>query len=409
MSLPDSGPIPVAPGTKPGDGIEALWYITGPDGNYPWRPDGSRDLSWRYLRQLAGAVDHLGYSGALFATGAHDTWVLTSSLARETERMRFLVAVHPPLISPVLAAKMAATLDQFSDGRVILNIVAGDANTLKANGVPLSHSDRYAYTSEWIKVWRAAISGETVNFEGDYITVEGGRVALPAVQRPTPPLWFGGASPEALESAAENIDTYLSWGEPPEPTYERIQKIRELAARHGREDKMRFGIRLYIITRDTDEEAWAAADDLMRHMDEESVSKIQGMFKNTDSVGQQRMTALHGGQVPENVRDLETYPNLWAGLGLVRPGPGTAIVGSPETVQKTIDQYRRAGISTFIVSGLPLLEEAYRVAENILPHLPVVHDLNHSEKNTNGAAADGNGRTAVNQTWTEQVPGVLSK
>ncbi len=81
------------------------------------------------------------------------------------------------------------------------------------------------------------------------------------------------------------------------------------------------------------------------------------MFDRTDSVGQQRMAALHGGTIPSDVRDLEIHPNLWAGLGLVRPGPGTAIVGSPETVLDTIQQYRDAGIGTFIVSGFPLLEE----------------------------------------------------
>lgn len=388
-----------------GGPIEVLWYLTGPDGHYPWRQDGSRQLDWTYLRQIASAVDHLDYSGALFATGVHDTWVLASTLARETEKMRFLIAVHPPLISPVLAAKMAATFDQFSNGRTILNIVAGDANTLKANGVPLDHRDRYAYTSEWVKVWRRVLSGETVDFDGEFLKVENGRVPLRPVQRPTPPLWFGGASPEALESAAENIDTYLSWGEPPEATAERIKQVKELAAKHGREDRLRFGIRLYIVTRDTDEAAWAATRDLLDHMDPESVGRMQGMFGRSDSVGQQRMAALHGGRVPDDVRDLEIYPNLWAGLGLVRPGPGTAIVGSPETVLETIQQYRDAGIETFIVSGFPLLEEAYRISETILPHLPVVHDLNRHDRPADPAA----GFDPARHTWTEQTPGVPAR
>jgi len=388
-----------------GGPIEVLWYLTGPDGHYPWRQDGSRQLDWTYLRQIASAVDHLDYSGALFATGVHDTWVLASTLARETEKMRFLIAVHPPLISPVLAAKMAATFDQFSNGRTILNIVAGDASTLKANGVPLDHRDRYAYTSEWVKVWRRVLSGETVDFDGEFLTVENGRVPLRPVQRPTPPLWFGGASPEALESAAENIDTYLSWGEPPEATAERIKQVKELAAKHGREDRLRFGIRLYIITRDTDEAAWAATRDLLDHMDPESVGRMQGMFGRSDSVGQQRMAALHGGRVPDDVRELEIYPNLWAGLGLVRPGPGTAIVGSPETVLETIQQYRDAGIETFIVSGFPLLEEAYRISETILPHLPVVHDLNRHDRPADPAA----GFDPARHTWTEQTPGVPAR
>jgi alkanesulfonate monooxygenase len=137
-------------------------------------------------------------------------------------------------------------------------------------------------------------------------------------------------------------------------------------------------------------------------MDPESVGRIQRMFAGTDSVGQQRMAALHGGTIPADVRDLEIHPNLWAGLGLVRPGPGTAIVGSPETVLETIQQYRDAGIGTFIVSGFPLLEEAYRIAETILPHLPVVHDLNARPEAPRQL-------DEARHTWTQQVPGVPTR
>jgi alkanesulfonate monooxygenase len=354
------------------DSVEVLWYLTAPDGRHPWSPSGSRTIDLPYLRQIAGAVDQLGYTGALLATGPHDTWVLGSSLITATDRLKFLIAVHPPLISPVLAAKMANTFDQFSNGRVILNIVNGSTNQLRAFGSTLGHDERYAYTDEWIPVWRAAAAGQPLDSEGEYITAQGQALPLPAVQQPTPPLWFGGSSPAALETAAKHIDTYLSWGEPPPQTAEKIGQLRALAAGHGR--TLRYGIRLYLIVRDTDEEAWAEADRLLHTMDPDTVAATQGMFRGTDSVGQQRMLGLHGGRIPTEARELEVYPNLWAGLGLVRPGPGTAIVGSPETVLARIQEYRDAGISTFIVSGIPLLEEAYRVAETILPHLPVTHE-----------------------------------
>lgn len=352
-------------------GVEVLWYITGPDGRQPWSPRGSRRIDLPYLRQIAGAVDQLGYTGALLATGAHDTWVLGSALIPATDRMRFLVAVHPPLISPVLAAKMATTFDQFSNGRLILNIVNGATQQLRGFGSTLDHDERYAHTDEWIPVWRAAAAGEPLDFEGEHITAQGPPLPLPPVQRPTPPLWFGGSSPAALRTAAKHIDTYLSWGEPPPQTTEKIAELRALAAEYGR--TLRFGIRLYLLVRDTDEEAWAEANRLLRSMDDDVVERTQGLLRGTDSVGQQRMAALHGGRVPDDARELEVYPGLWAGLGLVRPGPGTAIVGSPETVLARIQEYRDAGITTFIVSGIPLLEEAYRVAETILPHLPVTY------------------------------------
>jgi alkanesulfonate monooxygenase len=318
--------------------------------------------------QLAGAIDRLGFSGALLATGPHDVYVLASALVSQTERMRFLLAVHPPLLSPMLAAKMTATLDQFSRGRVLLNIVNGDRRTLEGMGSTLAHDERYAYTDEWIPIWRAALAGDTVDVEGRYLTVREGRIALAPVQRPAPPLWFGGASPAALDVAARHIDTYLVYGDAPEVTAERLEAIRALAAEHGR--RLRYGIRLYLVVRDTDEEAWDEAGRLLRTMDPDVIAGIQAAFHGTDSHVQRHQLSLHGGRIPEDPHELEIAPGLWSGFGLVRPGAATAIVGSPETVARRLEDFRAVGISTFILSAVPLLEEAYRVAETVLPLLP---------------------------------------
>ena len=134
---------------------------------------------------------------------------------------------------------------------------------------------------------------------------------------------------------------------------------------------MRYGIRLYLIVRDTDEEAWQEADRSLKTMDPQTVEHMQTVLRNSDSVGRRRMLRNHNGQIPKDARELEIYPDLWAGMSLVRPGPGTTIVGSPATVLARIREYQDAGISTFIFSGVPLLEEAYRVGEYILPHLRV--------------------------------------
>ncbi|MGO6906730.1 alkanesulfonate monooxygenase, partial [Rhizobium ruizarguesonis] len=91
---------------------------------------------------------------------------------------------------------------------------------------------------------------------------------------------------------------------------------------------------------------------------------------------------LHGGLKPENLRDLEVAPNLWAGIGLVRPGPGTAIVGSPDTVLRTLEAYQKAGVDTFILSGMPLLEEAYRFGEKVLPRLDVSREVSKARNYT---------------------------
>lgn len=346
---------------------DVLWYLTGPDGRSPWSESGVRDVDLAYLRQLAGAIDHLGFDGALLATGPHDVHVLAAAMATHTERMRFLLAVHPPLLSPMLAAKMTVTLDQFTRGRVLLNIVNGDAATLASMGSTLAHDDRYAYTAEWIRAWRAAVAGDLVDVDGRFITVKRGRIALPPVQRPTPPLWFGGASSAAVEVAAAEIDTYLVYGDTPDQVAERIGRVADRAAALSR--TLRYGVRLYVILRDTDDEAWAEARRLLATMDPAAIASIQRAFADTDSRVQRDQLALHGGRIPADARELEFAPALWSGFGLVRPGAATAIVGGPETVLARLRDFQAVGISTFILSGVPLLEEAYRFAESVLDPL----------------------------------------
>ncbi|WP_020423830.1 MULTISPECIES: LLM class flavin-dependent oxidoreductase [Cupriavidus] len=351
--------------------MEVLWYLTGPDGRYPWRADGARALSYPYFQQLARAVDHLGFTGALLATGTHDAWVQGASLIPYTDQFQHLIAAHPPLLSPTLLGKMITTFDQFSKGRLRVNIVNGDAKLMAQFGVHLSHDERYAYTDEYLTVLRGLLRGESVTFKGRHIHVVDAGLPLPPYGGRTPELWFGGSSRAAHEVAAKHIDTYLSWGETVEQADSKIREVRELARAHGRADKIRFGIRLYVIVRPTEAEAWAAAQDLYDHMDDAAIAGAQAYVAGIDSVGQQRMSALHGGKKPKDIRELEIAPNLWSGIGLVRHGPGTALIGSPSQVLARIREYREAGIDVLIVSGMPLLEEAYRFAELVLPHLPV--------------------------------------
>ncbi|MEJ6487671.1 FMNH2-dependent alkanesulfonate monooxygenase [Nostoc punctiforme UO1] len=349
--------------------MELFWFIpTYSDGRYLGTAIGGRAATYPYLRQIAQAVDHLGYTGALLPTGrsCEDAWIIASSLISVTQQMRFLVAIRPGLSSPGMAARMAATLDRVSNGRLLINVVTGgDPVELAGDGVHLSHTARYELTDEFLSIWRAIMTGEEANFSGEYFQIKGGKLLFPPVQTPYPPLWFGGSSPIAQQIAANHIDVYLTWGEPPQQVAEKINAVRELAAEQGR--TLRFGIRLHIIVRETESEAWDAANDLIKYVDEEAIAKAQKVYARLDSVGQSRMTQLHSG----SREGLEVSPNLWAGVGLVRGGAGTALVGNPDTVTARMLEYAELGIETFILSGYPHLEEAYRVAELLFPRLPL--------------------------------------
>ncbi|MEH2156772.1 FMNH2-dependent alkanesulfonate monooxygenase [Nostoc sp.] len=349
--------------------MELFWFIpTHGDGRYLGTATGGRAATYPYLRQIAQAVDHLGYTGALLPTGrsCEDAWIIASSLITVTQQMRFLVAIRPGLSSPGMAARMAATLDRVSNGRLLINVVTGgDPVELAGDGVHLNHTARYELTDEFLSIWRAIMTGDEANFSGEYFQIKGGKLLFPPVQTPYPPLWFGGSSPIAQQIAANHIDGYLTWGEPPQQVAEKINAVRKLAAEQGR--TLRFGIRLHILVRETESEAWDAANDLIKYVDEEAIAKAQKVYARLDSVGQRRMTQLHSG----SREGLEVSPNLWAGAGLVRGGAGTALVGDADTVTARILEYAELGIETFILSGYPHLEEAYRVAELLFPRLPL--------------------------------------
>jgi alkanesulfonate monooxygenase len=348
---------------------DILWFIpTHGDGRYLGTTVGAREVGLPYMRQIAQAADQLGYFGVLLPTGrsCEDSWVVASALAPLTERLRFLVAVRPGLSQPSMSARMAATLDRMSNGRLLINVVTGgDPVELKGDGLYLDHATRYAVTAEFLEIWRRLMRGETVEFEGAHYKCEDGRLFFPPVQDPYPPLYFGGSSEAGIEVAAEHCDVYLTWGEPPADVAQKLATAQEAAAKRGR--KFSFGIRLHVIVRETAAEAWAEAERLISHVDEATIAKAQATFARMDSVGQQRMIRLHGGS-----RDkLEISPNLWAGVGLVRGGAGTALVGDPETVATRMREYMEVGVDRFILSGYPHLEECYRFAELVFPLLPL--------------------------------------
>jgi alkanesulfonate monooxygenase len=235
--------------------MELFWFFpTSGEGRYLATKIGARPITLGYLRQIAGAIDELGFTGALLPTGqgCEDAWVTATALMPFTRRLKFLVAVRPGLSSPALAARMAATFDRFSEGRLLINVVSGgDPEELAGDGVHLDHDARYELTDEFLTVWRALSAGERVDFRGVHLHIAGGKLTVLPVQRPHPPLYFGGSSPAAHRVAARHADVYLTWGERPEAVEAKILDIKAHAAEQGR--TLRFGIRLHVIVRETEE------------------------------------------------------------------------------------------------------------------------------------------------------------
>ncbi|MEV5875275.1 LLM class flavin-dependent oxidoreductase [Streptomyces sp. NPDC052101] len=317
-----------------------------------------------YLSQIARAAEDLGFVGALTPTGAwcEDAWLTTAMVSQNSERLKFLVAFRPGFVSPTLAAQMASTFQRQTGGRLLLNVVTGgESHEQRAYGDFLDKDARYRRTGEFLHVVRDLWDGKSVDLHGEHLQVAQAR--LSRVPDPVPEVYFGGSSPAAGEVAARYADVYLTWGEPPAQVAEKIAWVRALAAERGR--TLRFGIRLHVITRDTSAQAWAEADRLLAGFDTETVRAVQAGLARSESEGQQRMLALHSG----GRESLEIHPNLWAGIGLVRGGAGTALVGSHDEVAERIKEYHALGIDEFVLSGYPHLEEAYWFGEGVLPRL----------------------------------------
>ncbi|GGC52862.1 LLM class flavin-dependent oxidoreductase [Hoyosella rhizosphaerae] len=326
---------------------------------------GDRPASVQYLTQVAHAAETNGFEAVLTPTGAwcEDAWLTTAMLIESTEYLKFLVAFRPGLVSPTLAAQMATTFQRHSNGRLYLNVVTGgEDHEQRAYGDFLNKSERYERTGEFLSVVRRLWSEQApFTFRGQHLSVSDASLG----RRPVvvPPIFFGGSSAPAGDVAARFADVYLTWGEPPLEVGKKIAWINALAAEQGR--RVEHGIRLHVISRDTSAEAWAVADKLLANLDPREINRIQTNLAQSQSEGQRRMQELHKGRTDA----LTIAPNLWAGVGLVRGGAGTALVGSHEEVADRIQEYGDLGISHFIFSGYPHIEEAYWFGEGVLPRL----------------------------------------
>jgi alkanesulfonate monooxygenase len=341
----------------------SLGNAVGAAGNRATERGTERVPDIDYIGQIARSAEQLGFTGALTPTSSwcEDAWTMSAGLSQVTRRFKFLVALRPGLMSPTLAAHMAATFQRISGGRLLINIVTGgDDAEQQRFGDHLDKRARYRRCGEFLHVIRELWRGEAIDFAGVFYDSRGARIVPAPVW---PDLYFGGSSPDALDVAARYCDVYLTWGEPPRAVADKLAAVRERATEAGRE--LRYGIRLHVIARESAAEAWAQAQKLLDGLTPEAIERAQAIQRASGSEGQRRMAALHGGRTDH----LEVSPNLWAGVGLVRGGAGTALVGSYAEVAQRIAEYNDLGIDEFILSGYPHLEEAYHVGEGVMPLL----------------------------------------
>jgi len=324
-------------------------------------PDGFTYID--YIAQVAKAAELAGFEGALLPTGP-EPWIAAAALARETRRIKFLIAFQAAWTLPAYAAQQAAVLQNLSHDRLEWNIITGGVPAQqRANGDFLEHDLRYKRTGEFLDIVQGLWENERFSYDGEIFKIEQGALN-PALRRERRPgVYFSGFSEPALQVAARHADVYLNWAEPIHVLKPHIERVRALAAEQGR--SVRFGIRIDLLARETEEAAWAEARRHFNSIDDKTRSQTKRVSGASDSVGAARQTAYH--EHAKRFEDLIVGPNLWAGFGLAKPGPAVGLVGNYQNVAERLAEFRDAGISTFILAGNPHLEEALRIGQEVLP------------------------------------------
>lgn len=345
--------------------LEFGWFIpTAGDSRCPGKPEQTIEPSLELFTRIARAAESAGFEYLLVPvqTLCYEAWVTCAMVAAQTEKIKMLVAIRPSTIEPTVLAKMFTTFDQLTKGRVCANLIAGGgAAELAADGCFLDHDERYEMMDECVTLMkRCWTESKDVAHEGKYFKVENARVRPRPYQDPHPPFYLGGISDAARDISAHHASTHLFWGDTPENIVPQIADLRERARAYGREDELKFGMRLQIIVRDTEEEAWRAADELIAGADEGLKRQIKNLWEQSEA--NTRMKKLG------EVEGYRIAPHLWSGLTTIRPGAGVAVVGNPEQVAATLQEFVDIGCTGFCLSGYPHDEAAERFGRLVMPY-----------------------------------------
>jgi alkanesulfonate monooxygenase len=320
-----------------------------------------------YLAEIARAAEISGFQGGLIPSfpNTDEPWVISALLARETKTFRFMIPFQPGFLNPVVAARQTASLQRATGGRALYNIITGGGGPQQLWwGDSVAHDERYARTTEFLDVVRGVWRGGPFSYQGKFYQVEDAGLPDPLSQEEFPEIYFSGSSDAALDSASKHADYYLSWLEPFEALREKFSRVKERTDALGR--KIQCAVRVDILARPTEEEAWAEIRRGFENIAPETLARFNGAGERTESVGALRQRGFRP-QTVNRYQDLIIEPNVWSGFGLLRGGQTQGIVGSYEQVAERLDDLVRLGADAFILASTPHLEEAYRVGEEVLP------------------------------------------
>ena len=343
--------------------LELAWFAALCDDDYEQLgvPAPHLHSTFEHCATIVRAAEHAGFDSILMPSGyalGIDTVAFTAGVAPSTSRIRPIVAVRIGEVWLPQLARQLATLDQMLGGRLVVNIISSEMP-----GEVLDSDPRYLRTLEHMQGLRTLLSGQQLATEGEFVSLAVAPPRVRTVSGEAPPLYFGGLSPAARDVAARAADVYLMWPDTLAGTAALIDDMRARAAAHDR--TLRFGFRVHVVVRPTEAEARAAAAHLIAALDPEVGEAIRARSLDSQSVGVRAQASLR------EAADLEGFvePHLWTGIGRARSGCGAAIVGNPEQVAATLRSYQALGISTFILSGYPHLDECQRFSELVMPLL----------------------------------------
>ena len=352
--------------TLPADGVEFIGMVQ-PRQQSEIHPASGPSIDPGYLVASAQAHDEGGFDRILigwFSDGP-DGLQLAAHAGAHTKKVGFLVAHRPGFVAPTNAARAYATLDQLTGGRAAIHVISGGDDADQArDGDWLSKDERYARTDEYVSVLKSVWTGKApVDHEGAYYRIKGASPAVRTVQQPRIPVYFGGASEAALRVAGRHADVYALWGETHAQVREIVSRVRAEAAKHGRQDQVRFSLSFRPILAETEEAAWAKAEGILGRIREVRGQSALGPNNHgPQNAGSQRLLAAAAlGDRPEG----RLYTAIARETGA--RGNTTALVGTPEQVAEAFLEYYDLGVTTFLIRGFDPLEDAVEYGRSLLP------------------------------------------